>query len=411
MTTAIRLDGVGKRYVKLDDRPTLLTALLPFRRETKQDFWALRGVSLEVTEGETVGILGHNGAGKSTLLRLLAGVTRPSEGSLRIRGRIAPLLSVGVGFHQEMTGRENIFVNGMLLGMSRPEVDRTLDEIIAFAELEEFIDTPVKFYSSGMYMRLGFSVAIHARPKVLLVDEVLAVGDIGFQLKCYERMRQLQSEGTTIVLVSHNVHAVRLLCPRALLISHGELQIDGETELAVARYHELMSSGSGDERDAPEAEVVILERGLVGEEGPVHQAEKDARLAYRVTMQFRRPVESPQFYFQVFAADGSLVYSLVTTRESSPARSFSPGETTTVNIPFQARLGGGTYRLDLRVVDTNGRRSLAHAGNFMMYVPPSVGIGGSTDLRGRIEVDGVSHSEHRDLMFHANRNPGDRVGG
>lgn len=408
MTTAIRLDGVGKRYVKLDDRPTLLTSLMPFRRETRQDFWALRNVNLEVMEGETVGILGHNGAGKSTLLRLLAGVTRPSEGSVQIRGRIAPLLSVGVGFHQEMTGRENIHVNGMLLGMSRSEVERTLDQIIAFAELEEFIDTPVKFYSSGMYMRLGFSVAIHSHPRVLLVDEVLAVGDIGFQLKCFERMRQLQGEGTTIVLVSHSIHAVRLLCPRALLMSHGELQIDGETELAVARYHELMSSGA-DEDEEHGAEVVVLDRGLVGDQGPVHQADKDTRLAYRVTLQFRRPVESPQFYFQVFGADGSLVYSLVTTQESSPARSFSPGDTSTVSIPFEARLGGGTYRLDLRVVDTKGRRSLAHAGNFMMYVPPSVGIGGSADLRARIEVDGVSHTEHRDLMFQSSTSVADRV--
>lgn len=398
MTTAVRLDGVGKRYVKLDDRPTLLTSLLPFGREVRHEFWALRNINLEIEEGETVGILGHNGAGKSTLLKLLAGVTRPSEGTVTIRGRIAPLLSVGVGFHQEMTGRENIYVNGMLLGMSRPEIDRSLAEIISFADLEEFIDTPVKFYSSGMYMRLGFSVAIHARPNVLLVDEILAVGDIGFQLKCFERMRQLQGEGTTIVLVSHSIHAVRLLCPRALLISHGELQIDGETESAVARYHELMSAPASDD-EGSDAGIALLARELISEDGPVHQADKDTRLVYRVTMQFRTLVESPQFYFQVFAADGSVVYSIVTTNESAPPRRFAAGETSTVNIPFEARLGGGTYRLDLRVTDTHGRRTLAHAGNFMMYIPPSVGIGGSADLRASIEVDGVSHTDHPEIMF------------
>lgn len=411
MTTAIRLDGVGKYYVKLDDRPTLLTSLLPFRRETRNEFWALRDVNLEIAEGETVGILGHNGAGKSTLLRLLAGVTRPSEGTLSTRGRVAPLLSVGVGFHQEMTGRENIFVNGMLLGMSKLEIERTLDQIVAFSELEEFIDTPVKFYSSGMYMRLGFSVAIHSHPKVLLVDEVLAVGDIGFQLKCFERMRQIQSEGTTIVLVSHSIHAIRLLCPRALLISHGQLQIDGETELAVTRYHELMSVTSDDGEEEAEAVVTLIDRDLVGEDGPVHQAEKDTRLAYRATMRFNQPVESPLFVFQVFAADGAIVYSLVTTHDSAPARHFSPGEMATVNIPFEARLGGGTYRLDLRVVDSAGRQTLAHAGNFMMYVPPKVGVGGSADLRASIEVDGVSHTDHPDLMFRGNASAGDRVSG
>lgn len=401
MTAAIHMDGVGKRYVKLDDRPTLLTSLIPFGREARNEFWALRGVNLEIAEGETVGILGHNGAGKSTLLKLLAGVTRPSEGTVRIRGRIAPLLSVGVGFHQEMSGRENIHVNGMLLGMSKQEIDGTLDEIVAFAELEEFIDTPVKFYSSGMYMRLGFSVAIHSRPKVLLVDEVLAVGDIGFQLKCFERMRLLQTEGTTIVLVSHSIHAVRLLCPRALLISHGELQIDGDTEMAIARYHELMSAPSSEEGDT-QATVRLVDRELVGDGGPVHHAEKDSRLAYRATMQFREHVESPLFHFQVFAANGAVAYSLVTTAESAPPRHYSPGETATVTIPFEARLGGGTYRLDLRVVDMDGRQTLAHAGNFMMYVPPSVGIGGVADLRATIEVDGVSHTEHQDLMFHSN---------
>ena len=189
---AIGLSGVGKRYWQLRDEAMLIKSLLPGHRAEKVEHWALKDISIEVKQGETLGILGRNGAGKTTLLRLLAGVSRPTEGRVRIAGRIAPLIGVGVGFHQEMSGRENIYVNGMLLGLSRREIDGRMEQIMDFAELEGFIDTPVKFYSSGMFMRLGFSVAAHVDPEVLLVDEVLAVGDLAFQLKCFERMRALQ---------------------------------------------------------------------------------------------------------------------------------------------------------------------------------------------------------------------------
>ena len=396
MTSTISVADVGKCYRKLEERPTLVTSLVPFLTKRAEELWALRHVSFDIQAGETVGVLGHNGAGKTTLLRLLAGVTRPSEGSLVIRGRVAPLIGVGVGFHQEMTGRENIYVNGMLLGMSRNEVDRRLEEIIHFAELEDFIDTPVKFYSSGMYMRLGFSVAVHSDPDVLLVDEVLAVGDVAFQLKCFERMRALQTTGTTIVLVSHSLHAIRLLCPRALLISRGRLQIDGSAEEAIARYHEIMSEGAP---DSSGDQVAILARELVGAEGPLHHIDRDALVTFRVHLRFNSETESPQFFFQAYAADGSLAYSLMTTTESSPSRRFHAGEVATVEVPFEVRLGGGTFRLDLVVLDSKARKTLARADSFMMYVPPSVGVGGSADLRASIRVDGTSHSDHPDISL------------
>ena len=192
---AIDLQGVGKRYDLLRDDAMLLRAVLPFRRTERREHWAVRGVDLSIDPGETIGILGRNGAGKTTLLRMLAGVSRPTEGHATIRGRVAPLIGVGVGFHPEMTGRENVYVNGMLLGLSKAEVDARFDAIIDFAELTEFVDSPVKFYSSGMFMRLGFAVAVHTEPGIFLVDEVLAVGDIAFQLKCFERMRRLQAVG------------------------------------------------------------------------------------------------------------------------------------------------------------------------------------------------------------------------
>src|SRR5438552_11298765 len=214
MIPAIELRQVSKRYWKLEEQAMLLRSLLPIARPKRSEIYALRDIDLAMGQGETLGIIGRNGAGKTTLLRLMAGVTQPSQGVVRTVGRVAPLISVGVGFHQEMSGRENVYVNGMLLGLSARQVAQRFDEIVGFAELEDFIDTPVKFYSSGMFMRLGFSVVAHSDPNLLVVDEVLAVGDISFQSKCLERMRSLQREGTSIVLVSHFMGAIRTLCPR-----------------------------------------------------------------------------------------------------------------------------------------------------------------------------------------------------
>src|SRR5438309_1146293 len=211
----------------------LLRSLLPFARRTRTPIYALRDIDLAVGRGETLGIIGRNGAGKTTMLRLMAGVTQPSQGVVRTVGRVAPLISIGVGFHQEMSGRENVYVNGMLLGLSAREVEHRFDEIVAFAELEDFIDTPVKFYSAGMFMRLGFSAAVHSDPDLLVVDEVLAVGDMAFQVKCLERMRSLQGGGTSIVMVSHSMGTIRVLCPRVAVMHRGQLVFDGDPDAAV----------------------------------------------------------------------------------------------------------------------------------------------------------------------------------
>ena len=200
---AVELHGVGKRYWKLDEPAMLLRSMLPMRRPKRTELWALRDLDLAVGEGETVGVIGRNGAGKTTVLRLLAGVTRPTDGRVRIGGRVAPLISVGVGFHPEMTGRENVFVNGMLLGLIASRGRRALRRHRRLRRARASSSTrPVKFYSSGMFLRLGFAVAVHVDPSVLLIDEVLAVGDYAFQLKCLDRMRLLQSSGTTIVIVT-----------------------------------------------------------------------------------------------------------------------------------------------------------------------------------------------------------------
>src|SRR3954468_3336998 len=244
-TPAIELRSVSKRYWKLEEQAMLLRSLLPFTRPKRSPIYALRDIDLTVGQGETLGIIGRNGAGKTTLLRLMAGVTQPTTGVVRRAGRVAPLISVGVGFHQEMSGRENVYVNGMLLGLSAKQVAQRFDEIVAFAELDDFIDTPVKFYSSGMFMRLGFSVAVHSDPRLFLVDEVLAVGDMSFQAKCLDRMRALQQAGTSIVLVSHIMSAVRLLCPRVAVLEDGRLLFDGDPETAIGEYYKVLSTPDG----------------------------------------------------------------------------------------------------------------------------------------------------------------------
>ncbi|MFG0334362.1 MAG: ABC transporter ATP-binding protein, partial [Maioricimonas sp. JB049] len=199
-------------------------------------FWALQDVSFEVEPGEVIGIIGQNGAGKSTLLKILSRITRPTTGRVTLRGRVASLLEVGTGFHPELTGRENVYMNGTILGMTRREIDRRFDEIVAFAGVEAFIDTPVKRYSSGMTVRLGFAVAAHLDPEILIVDEVLAVGDSGFQRKCADAMQAIRSSGRSIILVSHNMTSIRTLCTRCLLLSQGEVIDAGDAAAISQRY-------------------------------------------------------------------------------------------------------------------------------------------------------------------------------
>src|SRR5712672_2079151 len=204
-----------------------------------EEFWALKDVSFEVKQGEVVGIIGRNGAGKSTLLKILSRITEPTEGRIHIKGRVASLLEVGTGFHPELTGRENIFLNGAILGMARAEITRKFDEIVAFAEVEKFLDTPVKRYSSGMFVRLAFSVAAHLEPEILIVDEVLSVGDLHFRNRCLGRMRDMRDEGRTVLFVSHDLTSVRQLCNRAVMLISGRVAADGTPDEVTRRYEQM----------------------------------------------------------------------------------------------------------------------------------------------------------------------------
>lgn len=269
MAPVIKVQSLGKRYTiggSVDANQTFREMLVqsvsaPVRRlrqlagqsvgltSQNQDFWALKDVSFEVQQGEVVGIIGRNGAGKSTLLKILSRITEPTEGRVEIRGRVACLLEVGTGFHPELTGHENIYLNGAILGMSSNEISRKFDEIVAFAEVEKFINTPVKRYSSGMYVRLAFAVAAHLEPEILVVDEVLAVGDAGFQKKCLGKMGDVAKEGRTVLFVSHNMAAVRALCDKGVLLKNGQVQSIGNIESVVDEYMQQVSDLSVSQSD------------------------------------------------------------------------------------------------------------------------------------------------------------------
>jgi lipopolysaccharide transport system ATP-binding protein len=267
MTPAIRVENLGKsyrlahaaapreRYKTLRDSLTSLAAA-PLRRlrnggasGTQEDFWALKDVSFDVQPGEVVGIIGRNGAGKSTLLKILSRITKPSTGRVTINGRVGSLLEVGTGFHPELTGRENVFLNGSILGMSRREIAKRFDEIVAFAEVEKFLDTPVKRYSSGMYVRLAFAVAAHLEPEIFVVDEVLAVGDAMFQRRCIDRMSDLARSGSTILFVSHNMDLIPRLCDRAILLRKGVVAMSGPAPCVTDAYMSELNQLDGDDLD------------------------------------------------------------------------------------------------------------------------------------------------------------------
>ena len=269
MTAAVQVDDVSKRFRLYKEKYTSLKErVIHFGKVPYEEFWALRDIDLTIEQGETVGLLGHNGSGKSTLLKCIAGILQPTSGRIEVVGRLAALLELGAGFHPELTGRENVFLNASILGMPKKEIEKRFDEIVAFAELEKFIDNQVKHYSSGMYVRLGFAVAVNMDPDVLLVDEVLAVGDENFQRKCLDRVKRFQREGRTIVFVTHSADLVRQVCDRAAVLDHGVLVAVGTPGEAVRAYREhLLQTDRSHEAD--ELAPVVDEPGEPGADGPV----------------------------------------------------------------------------------------------------------------------------------------------
>ncbi len=309
----IKADNLSKQYVLGSRQPNsvreVLTGLLK-PAEPKHTIWALRDVNFSVDDGERLGLIGHNGAGKSTLLKILSRITKPTGGKALIRGRVGSLLEVGTGFHSELSGRENIYMNGAILGMKRAEIKRKFDEIVDFSEIEEFLDTPVKHYSSGMYMRLAFSVAAHLDPEILIVDEVLAVGDTSFQKKCLRKMRDVGESGRTVVFVSHDMASIVRLCDRAIALNHGTIVGDGPASDVVREY---ISAGWGikSERDftadqkPPQSDTVrLMKMRMVDKQGETNGSfDIRDKIGIEMTYEALRPGETLLPNLQIFNQD------------------------------------------------------------------------------------------------------------
>lgn len=378
---AIQVDSLGKKYrigssrtpstslrEAMSDTPKWLLSRFAGRaREASEDFWALRDVSFEVGQGEVLGVIGRNGAGKSTLLKLLSQITEPTEGRFRLKGRVASLLEVGTGFHPELTGRENVFLNGAILGMSRAEILRKFDEIVAFAEVERFIDTPVKRYSSGMHLRLGFSVAAHLEPEILIIDEVLAVGDASFQQRCLTKMDRAAKDGRTVLLVSHNMAAITQLCNRAVYLEQGHVRRSGSIEECVRQYLDSVTV-SNSHVDLSEyknpfghGELDVLDISLVDPVADGFVVAWDQPIEVKVRLRARHPTRDLSVGIGCLTVDGIPLFTVRSADDRPDGLSLAPGEVAEVRVAIDHNLRAGTYLLACGVA----------AGNYAYYYNPS----------------------------------------
>lgn len=367
---AIRCKGLGKQY-RIGERERYKalrdtisdTVSAPFRwlrnpkssKSEPQSFWALKDLSFEIRRGEVVGIIGRNGAGKSTLLKILSRITAPTKGEVKIHGRVGSLLEVGTGFHPELTGRENIYLNGAILGMRRAEIERRFDEIVAFAEIEKFLDTPVKRYSSGMYVRLAFAVAAHLEPEVLIVDEVLAVGDAHFQKKCLGKMGEVAKQGRTVLFVSHNMGAIAHLCARGITLENGNISFNGTAQEAVNYYnrnilaraetnglpaHRIFSAAvNGNKGDVAIISIEILDL----EGNPKNIVGTWDSVTFRIRYSSLKYIERASVVLQVNSLDGITLMLLSTQPDGVLPLSFEPGIHSVDCIINQVPLTAGHY--------------------------------------------------------------------
>jgi len=350
---ALSLDGVYKKFRKGELYDSLREFIPGFLRRmvrrpgretlAPREFWALQDVNFDVGRGEAFGIIGANGAGKSTILKLLSGIMRPTRGALRVRGRMSALIEVSAGFHPDLTGRENIFLNGIILGMSRADVKRRFDAIVAFSGLEEFIDTPVKRYSSGMFARLGFAVAAHVEPEVLIVDEVLSVGDYLFQQKCLERMNQILSSGVTVVFVSHNLRAVSALCGRSLLLERGRVVQIGPSSEVIKGY---LTRGRQTRSMESDRGIQITDVSLSSSDTSQVTFETDAVLEITVEVNARTPHQDLSVVIGIVDDSQYAVFDTCTRRLGAGPLSLGAGESLRCTFRLRLRLAEGTYHVN-----------------------------------------------------------------
>ena len=354
----------GERLASLRDAiPHFFRSALSKNGLDKKEFWAVRDVNFKVNKGEVVGIIGPNGSGKSTILKLLSRIFVPNKGSIAIKGRLSALIEVTAGFHPDFTGRENVYFNGAILGMTKREIDRKFDKIVEFSEIEEFIDTPVKRYSSGMSARLGFSIAAHVDPDVLLVDEVLAVGDMSFQVKCAKMMRELLNSGVTIVLVAHNLPLIQSLCKRVLLLNKGQIQKEGRPEEVIPYYENLVYTKSEEalrkELDSRRNRVTIDREATVkisdallynGEYKAKEEFKISEPISIRINYEAKEKIDNPLFCLDIIRADGVICCSS-NTKNNGIKKNFIQGKGYITIDLGNINLGPGIYVTKISILD------------------------------------------------------------
>jgi lipopolysaccharide transport system ATP-binding protein len=363
MTATIELTDVSKRY-RLGKAPLSLRALFdrPDQRGPANEHWAVKDLSFALQRGEALGVIGPNGAGKTTILKLLSRVTYPTSGKIAMNGRFSALIELGAGFHPDLSGRENVYLNGTILGMRRAEISRRFDEIVAFAGIEKFIDTPVKRYSSGMYARLGFAVAAHVDPEILLVDEVLAVGDMALQRKCYDRMSEMIRNGTTLIFVSHNMRAIQRVCTRCMVMYRGQPAYEGSPAEATAEYSNILRRAADDRAATDEnftagiSERVMTRAATIqsvemlrqdGSSARSFQSGEPVRVLARVAFSAEAP--QPIFAVSVRQPDGQIAYDFTTHWADLETPSFQAGEEAVIAFDLHLNLAQGTYELGVNL--------------------------------------------------------------
>lgn len=349
----VLVNDLWERFRIYQSRPKgIKDRLFRFERAKFEDFWALKGISFELTAGESFAVIGPNGSGKSTLLKCLSGILPSDRGEVLVGGKIASLLELGAGFHGDLTGRENVYLNGSILGLRRRQLEKAFDEIVAFAGVEDFIDTPVRNYSSGMYVRLGFSVAVHVDPDVLLIDEILAVGDAAFQTKCFERMHDFKRRGKTLILVTHDIDAAARLCDRAILLERGDVVEEGNARKVVDAYRRRVFGEQpqevaeepvrSDRWGTGEAEIVEVE--LVDEAGSrVTWVPPGTTCTFRQLIRFKQEVEEPVFEYIVRSEDGTDIFTLNTMWREIKTGAYQAGDVVEVRFRQRMNLLPGRY--------------------------------------------------------------------
>ncbi len=391
---ALRMDHVykkfsrGERHDSLRDLiPALARSLVrrvarPFELRD-QEFWALQDVSFEIKRGEAVGIIGHNGAGKSTMLKHLSGLMRPTAGKLEVNGRLSALIEVGAGFHTDLTGRENIYLNGVILGMSRAEIRRKFDEIVEFSGVKDFIDMPVKRYSSGMHARLGFAVAAHMEPDILIIDEVLSVGDYTFQAKGLQKMKSVLNNGTTVVFVSHNLRSVADLCPRSILMKRGQLIADGPTTQVLHSYMEQMASGRS--RASGDNEAIIQSATIRGGSGPKLDFVAGERMWVDVTIRALRPARNLACIVYIRDSSQYQIFNASSERLGHGLINLEANEEHTCRFELDMHLASGTFHICTTLIQPDTGRwfeNIEPIASVMVTSP--IDIGGAVNLYPRI---------------------------